>query len=158
MTPALFTRMSNGPVHERTKLATEAGSARSSGATRTAAVPGGRSAPILSATLVPASTLRTARVNSAPAEPSARAASMPIPELAPVTMTRCPCRFSPLTISAAVVVGPYVRFDMANSLMEYWLEPAGRSFRRDQDAPTHAGYPGHVIGGKPRVTLTRLRP
>ena len=80
ITPALLTRTCNGPVQARTKPVTEAGSARSSRATCTApAIP--------SATRVPASTLRTANVTSAPADASARAVSTPIPELAPVTIT-----------------------------------------------------------------------
>src|ERR1700749_210738 len=97
---------------------TEAGSARASRATCTAAEPGGRAGANPSATFGPAPTLRTARVTSAPADASARAVSTPILELAPVTMARRPCRSTLLTISAAVVVGPYVRLGMANSLME----------------------------------------
>jgi hypothetical protein len=67
---------------------------------------------------VPVWTLRTARVTSAPAEASTLAVSMPIPELAPVTMARRPCRSTSATISAAVVVAPYAVVGIVNSFCD----------------------------------------
>jgi hypothetical protein len=106
ITPALLTRMCNGPLQLRTKPATEPGSAKSSGATCGPAAPDGSFSAIPSATFLPASRLRTASVTSAPVDASARAVSTPMPELAPVTTARFPCKSTLATISAAVVVGP----------------------------------------------------
>jgi hypothetical protein len=56
-----------------------------------------------SAARSPASVSRTASVTSAPARASARAVATPIPELAPVTMTRRLRRSMPSTTCSAVV-------------------------------------------------------
>jgi len=100
ITPALLTRMSSGPSQPAVKLATDAWSARSNGATRTCLL--FVVATMSSAVRSPAATLRTARVTSAPALASARAVSMPMPDAPPVTMTRRPVRSIPATTSAAV--------------------------------------------------------
>ena len=92
--------MCSGPSHPATNDATDAWSARSSGATRTCWLP--VVAVISAAVRSPAARLRTARVTSAPAPASARAVSMPIPEAPPVTITRWPFRSIPATTSAAV--------------------------------------------------------
>jgi hypothetical protein len=70
------------------------------------------------AIFAPAATLRTASVTSAPAEASVRAVSTPMPELAPVTNVRRPCRSTSWTTSAAVVVAPYLLVGMGNSFMD----------------------------------------
>jgi len=56
-----------------------------------------------SATVSPASVLRTARVTCAPAAVSARAVSAPRPDEAPVTIARTPLRSTPWSTSAAVL-------------------------------------------------------
>ena len=100
MIPALLMSMSSGPSQAAANAATEAWSARSSRATRTCLLP---VVPVMSSAVrSPASTLRTARVTSAPAPASARAVSMPIPDAPPVTMARRPVRSMPSTTSAAV--------------------------------------------------------
>ncbi len=98
--PALLTRMCSGPSQEATNDATDAWSARSSGATRTCLLP--VVAVMSSAVRSPASRLRTASVTSAPAPARARAVSMPIPDAPPVTTTRRPARSMPSTTSSAV--------------------------------------------------------
>src|SRR5271155_4167787 len=70
MTPALLTRMFSGPSHAATNDATDAGSARSTCATRMWVFP--VVASISEATRFPASVSRTARVTSAPVVASAR--------------------------------------------------------------------------------------
>ncbi len=100
MTPALLTRMCSGPSHAAAKAATEARSARSSGATRTGAPP--VVAAMSSAVRDLDAGKRTAIVTSAPAAASARAVSTPIPDAPPVTIARRPRRSTPSRTSAAV--------------------------------------------------------
>lgn len=106
ITPALLTRMCNGPVQAATNAATVDRSARSSRSTVNLPDCGGSSVSRRAATRAPAAVSRTARVTSAPAAASARAVSTPIPELAPVTTARRPCRSTPSMTSAAVVLAP----------------------------------------------------
>lgn len=103
ITPALFTRMCSGPCQAATNAAMVDRSARSSRPTVNCPDPEGSSFSRRSATRAPASVSRTARVTSAPAAASARAVSTPIPELAPVTTARRPCRSTPSITSVAVV-------------------------------------------------------
>ncbi|GAB3897343.1 hypothetical protein GCM10027612_53400 [Microbispora bryophytorum subsp. camponoti] len=92
--------MCSGPSHAAANAATEARSARSSGATRTGAP--AVVAAMASAVRFPASRSRTAIVTSAPAAASARAVSTPIPDAPPVTIARRPRRSTPSRTSAAV--------------------------------------------------------
>ncbi len=103
ITPALFTRMCSGPCQAAANAAIVDRSARSSRPTVNCPDPDGSSFSRRSATRAPASVSRTARVTSAPAAASARAVSTPIPELAPVTTARRPCRSTPSITSVAVV-------------------------------------------------------
>ncbi len=80
MIPALLTRMSNGPLDASTNPMTEAGSARSSGATKICLFSGLSMIMVAAATAALASEPRTARVTSAPALANARAVSEPSPE------------------------------------------------------------------------------
>src|SRR4051812_26657880 len=104
ITPALFTRMSSGPVQARTKAATLDRSLRSMTPTSTlwflvlSRIP--------AATRSPYVVLRTASVTDAPAAASARAVSTPIPDEAPVTIAVLPVRSTPAMTSAAVDSGP----------------------------------------------------
>ena len=104
ITPALFTRMSSGPVHARTKAATLDRSLRSTAPTVTAPLP--VLSRIRSATRSPDDVSRTASVTDAPAAASARAVSTPMPEEAPVTIADLPDRSTPAMTSAAVDSNP----------------------------------------------------
>lgn len=98
--PALLTRMCSGPSHAALNAATDAWSARSSGATKSCLLP---VVAMTSWTVrSPAARSRTASVTSAPAPASARTVSMPMPDAPPVTTTRRPVRSTPATTSAAV--------------------------------------------------------
>ena len=86
-------------IPARDERGTERGSARSSSATM--------AAPAMSAaSRRPAAVSRTANVTSAPAVPSARAVSLPMPDEAPVTIARLPLRSIPAMTSAAVEWAP----------------------------------------------------
>lgn len=100
ITPALLMRTCKGPRQPVTNAATEAWSARSSGATRTSLLP--VAATMSCAARSPAAGSRTARVTSAPTPASTRAVSKPMPEVAPVITTLRPDRSRPDTTSAAV--------------------------------------------------------
>src|SRR3954463_13108290 len=104
ITPALFTRMSSGPVQARTKAATVDRSPRSMTPTLTLSFL--VLSRISAATRSPYVVLRTASVTDAPAAASARAVSTPIPEEAPVTIAVLPVRSTPAMTSAAVESGP----------------------------------------------------
>src|SRR3954463_6250655 len=104
ITPALFTKMSSGPVQARMKAATLIRSLRSMTPTSTLSFL--VLSRISAATRSPYVVLRTARVTDAPAAASARAVSTPIPDEAPVTIAVLPVRSTPATTSAAVDSGP----------------------------------------------------
>jgi len=87
-------------VQRRRTTPTDARLGEIQGRDKDVRVPGG--GRDLEATRFPASALRTARVTSAPAPASARAVSMPMPELAPVTMARPVGEIDTVTTSPAV--------------------------------------------------------
>ena len=93
ITPALFTRTCSGPF----QASAERGDRPAIGEVEIAHVDVGvaRRRGDVAAVCSPASRLRTASVTVAPAPASARAVSTPMPDAAPVTMTRRPLRSMP---------------------------------------------------------------
>ena len=82
------------------------------------------------ATRAPAVASRTARVTSAPAVASTRAVSAPIPEDAPVTTARRPCRSTPAVTSSAVLE-PSKRVVMSGGWVIVFLLEGHRVARTD---------------------------
>ncbi len=104
MMPALLIRMCNGDFvarNESAKLRTLFQSARSMSAISTASLP--VDLRMSSAAASALARERTGRMTRAPADASARAVSIPMPEEPPVTMAVLPFRSIPLTTSPACV-------------------------------------------------------
>src|SRR5260370_26634196 len=139
MMPALLTRMCRGWSQAARKRRTESWSARSRASTDTCVLPVERTMPAA----IPAAACgrRTARAPSAPAEARARAVSMPMPELAPVTMARLPDRSTPSITSDAVEWRP-------NGLWKRWdMDLPPYAARADSGGHGHEVAQTHSAGG-----------